>query len=816
MKRSAHLALILLLVACQSSATPSTPGSQATQAAPQATASPAPATEAGGASPEAEPVGATAPPASTTTPSQPPEPSGDDRTPFRSGLTAADQGVLERLPGATVYHIDFEIPEDFLVLKGHQAVRYTNRENQPLDEIYFRLFPNTSGGAARVSGLSVDGQPVEPVYEFADSAIRVVLPAALDPGQETDVQLDFEVEVAREMAGNYGLFGYFEGVLVLDEFYPAIPVYDDEGWNVETPPPNADSSYFDASFYLVRVTAPAGLTLVASGVEIDRQIEAEAQVVTFAAGPARDFYLAASDKFTLISQTVGETTVNSYAFPEWEEGSELALEVAVNALQSFNTRFGVYPYTEFDIISTPMQALGIEYPGAVGISLRLYDPDIRLSGLPSQVYLESAVAHEVGHQWFYNVVGNDQIDEPWLDEALTQYVTGLYYLDTYGEGAERSFNDSWQGRWDRVDGADIPIGLPARAYDGVQYGAIVYGRGPLFIAALAEEMGQETFDAFLRDYYQSHQWGIGTGVAFKQLAEAHCQCDLTELFEEWVYADDQDPAQGALQPIGSPAPPLATRLSSAGEAPSPQTSAPGDGLVRGWAVLAQKDDYSDVDMTNLPVDYAGIVSMRPLLEDYHIHELREFDRQSLKAELDWLAQNADRDDIALLYVAAHGRYLSDVLAWSQFFGAEWAQIPSQRRLLVIDSCRAANYTGAISGDPAPYLSIAAVAGDEYGWTGLEEEGLPIIGGVFTHYFAAAFGDPGADRDADGLVSVQEAALMAEEQQRAYMHDVVFAVPEFVAMYHDIGSFADQDPTFPHVVVDDTLGQPLFLALDAYP
>jgi aminopeptidase N len=48
-------------------------------------------------------------------------------------------------------------------------------------------------------------------------------------------------------------------------------------------------------------------------------------------------------------------------------------------------------------------------------------------------------------------------------------------------------------------------------------------------------MGQEKFDGFLRDYYESHQWGIGTGEAFKQLAERHCQCDLAPLFEEWVY-----------------------------------------------------------------------------------------------------------------------------------------------------------------------------------------------------------------------------------------------------------------------------------------
>jgi aminopeptidase N len=97
------------------------------------------------------------------------------------------------------------------------------------------------------------------------------------------------------------------------------------------------------------------------------------------------------------------------------------------------------------------------------------------------------------------------------------------------------FEIAWDDRWDRVDRADIPIGLPVGAYVDQEYGAIVYGRGPLFVAALAEEMGQKEFDEFLRDYYQSHKWGIGTSDAFKQLAERHCQCDLTALFEEWVY-----------------------------------------------------------------------------------------------------------------------------------------------------------------------------------------------------------------------------------------------------------------------------------------
>jgi hypothetical protein len=226
-------------------------------------------------------------------------------------------------------------------------------------------------------------------------------------------------------------------------------------------------------------------------------------------------------------------------------------------------------------------------------------------------------------------------------------------------------------------------------------------------------------------------------------------------------------------------------------------------------------------MNDLLVDYAGITQLKQLLEEAgwepdHIFQAREFDRTSLQAHLDQLEENADGNDVVFLYVAAHGSYLRDVLGWDDFFADEWQEIPSQRRLLVIDACQAGDFTSTVSDDPAPHLSVAAVAEDEYGWSGLEEEGLPIIGGVFTHYFAAAFDDPSADVDGDGLVSVQEAARLAEGQQRAYMHDVVFAVPEFVGMYHDFGVFPDEDPTFPHVVLDDTIGEPLYLALDAYP
>jgi hypothetical protein len=459
----------------------------------------------------------------------------DDRSLFEDGLIDSEKGILDGLPGASVYHVDVRIADDYLSLDGWEEVHYTNREDVPLQEIYFQLFPNAAGGRTSISGLSVNGQDVDPQFEFEGSALKAALPAPLAPQETVDIRLEFEVTLAQEMAGNYGLFGYFDGIIVLDEFYPVIPVYDDEGWNVQYPPPNADTSYFDASFYIVRVSAPAGLVMAASGVEIGREKSGGEQSVVYAAGPSRDFYLAASEQYTLVSGQVGETNVNSYALKGYEQGAEAALQYALDAIAAFNARFGDYPYTEFDILSTPLLAIGIEYPGIVGIVVDAYDPAKEVSGLPFPIILESGVVHEVAHQWFYSVVGSDQIDDPWLDEAVAQYATWLYFVDMYGEENARGFRDYWEVRWDRVERAPIPIGLPAAEYEGSEYGAIVYGRGPLFLEALSQAMGTGNFRSFLKDYFTTQKWGIATPDSFKTIAESHCSCDLSPLFDVWVY-----------------------------------------------------------------------------------------------------------------------------------------------------------------------------------------------------------------------------------------------------------------------------------------
>lgn len=451
----------------------------------------------------------------------------DDHSPFAPGLIRAEQDALGQRPGASVYHIDLTLSDDLTRLVGRQEVRYTNAETVPLEELYFRLFPNIGEGSSQIRNLTIDGQAVTPNYELGDSAMRLPLQPALPPGAQIVIGMDFTVVVPTEPGGNYGTFALLDDVLALAHFYPMIPVYDDEGWNVEIAPKQGDVIYADSSFYLVRVSAPAEQVILTSGSEIGRESTDGRQIVTYAAGPVRDFYIVSSKRYQILTETVGETTLNIAAPPELAEENELARTYAVKSFISYTERFGAYPFTELDVAGTPTLAGGVEYPGIVVVALAIYDR--------SNSFFEAATTHEVAHQWFYSTVGNDQIDEPWLDEALTQYATMLYYGDAHGAEGYNGFRRSMEGRWLRAEREDIPIGMPVAAYEGSAYGAIVYGRGPLFFEALGQEIGRDVLAAFLRDYYETFKYDIATAESLKALAEQHCGCDLTPIFEEWVY-----------------------------------------------------------------------------------------------------------------------------------------------------------------------------------------------------------------------------------------------------------------------------------------
>lgn len=105
-------------------------------------------------------------------------------------------------------------------------------------------------------------------------------------------------------------------------------------------------------------------------------------------------------------------------------------------------------------------------------------------------------------------MGNDQVNEPWLDEALTQYGTLLYFEERYGDDVASDLLEAMFRRpYEEAQraGTDKPAGLPVAAYTRAEYVAMVYQKGPLYFYALRQRVGTEDFQAILQTYFEEHR-----------------------------------------------------------------------------------------------------------------------------------------------------------------------------------------------------------------------------------------------------------------------------------------------------------------------
>jgi hypothetical protein len=479
-----------------------------------------------------------APGASTTvattvapTPGVTPTPSADDTRLYTSALRPAAAEGLD-LDGLTRYRMDVTLSDRLDQVSGAADIRYTNREDVALDRIYLHLYPNLWDAGMTVSDVRVNGAAVEVGYPSGDDVVELPLAAPLPVGESVELSLRFAVPIpVNEDVGNYGEFANRDGVVALAHFYPTVAVYTGGRWHIETPAPEGDVIFHDVSLYDVRLTAPESLKVAATGATVDRVPNADGRTTWhLAGGPMRDFNIAASADYRVATGAYDDITVNSYYLPGEDAAGQEALGWAIAALRTFETDFGPYPYRELDIVATGTIAAGIEYPGMIVIASNLYQREQRQPGV------ESVVAHETAHQWWYGLVGNDQVNDPWLDEAMAGYSTCLYFEKEYGPEARASCRQALEDRWARADKIDKPVGLPVSAYANGEYSAVVYGRGALFLFALEERIGKDKMAEFLQRYYAAEKWNIATPQQFQALAEEVTGQDLSDIFNQWVYA----------------------------------------------------------------------------------------------------------------------------------------------------------------------------------------------------------------------------------------------------------------------------------------
>lgn len=529
------LALVFVAVGCRTVA----PTTAAPTSQPQATG--------------AAPTVPSAPTQAPTGPTQEPPPQAAQVSLQPLALPAPGDPAMALLPAARPDVSALENPARYLLaldidpslrsFQGRARIEYTNQEDIPLDEIYFRLLPNGQksygNGSLTVGEIRVDGTTAPSELSQKDTVLKVALPESLPPGEGVEIELAFAGEVPLDFGGEaepagYGIYNLSQDVLALSGWYPILAVYDEQGWNLDPVSEIGDSVYSDTALYSVKVCAPSNLLVAATGNSVGEQSSDDTTCTQYESGPVRDFFLVASPNFQRESRQVDGVTVNSYSLPGHQQASQAALMIAADSLRIYNQKFGAYPFAELDMVDAPMRnALGVEYPGVILIGNTLYEK-------PLEPEFGITVAHEVAHQWWYNVVGNDVFESPWLDEGLTTYSSSVFYeFDQLPEFASGLIG-YWQQSYDRlrIEGKDDQITASLEHFESLGdpsiYGSVVYTKAALFFRALRQEIGDESFFAALQRYYQANKYGIAMPADLLDAFEEAAGRSLDAFYNEWL------------------------------------------------------------------------------------------------------------------------------------------------------------------------------------------------------------------------------------------------------------------------------------------
>ncbi|MBB6479231.1 M1 family aminopeptidase [Spirochaeta isovalerica] len=426
--------------------------------------------------------------------------------------------------------IDFTLDNNLETYSGTMKFHGTNDQPAQLESIGFFLLPERTGGNLEISKVSTEQS--EPQWKVENSILSIHFTQPIQPGGNYDVQLAFSGSIPRTLKLP-GIFFRTDNTVALGHFYPMpIPLDGQGSFAPVEPSSHGDPIESILSRFDVAFQAPSRLRFAASGPVIRESETGDRINCRVSTGPVRDFYLLGSAEWDMVTKVHEGIRISSW-YPEgkMQQGID-SLYAMEEALKIFEKHLGPYPYNTLSIVSGPLgpQAGGMEYPGIIVLNDNYYTNE-------DSHALQIVIAHEIGHQWFYNLVGNDPVMEPWLDESFAQYATWLYFNKLYGERAGNSMITSFQNRWTRVRKAPIPLNLSVHEYEGKEYGAIPYGKGPLFLFTLRSYFGEELFEQFILDYQRTFRWDRMDTEKLRDYMYGYFGEKGDDLFREWVYGE---------------------------------------------------------------------------------------------------------------------------------------------------------------------------------------------------------------------------------------------------------------------------------------
>jgi hypothetical protein len=224
---------------------------------------------------------------------------------------------------------------------------------------------------------------------------------------------------------------------------------------------------------------------------VSEEVAGTERTLRVSTAQARDFSLALGPLQT-VQASQGRVRVRVFAGRR-VRGSRGALRIARRALRALGRRLGPYDSTELDVVLVR---------GGLGAGIGMEYPELVFS-----VPAADVITHEIAHQWWYGLVGNNQYREPWLDESFAQYSHERLHPRVNFCFPRRPY--LLVAPWRRHIPLDSTMRLFERAAPAA-VGEVVYLAGSCALQRLERDIGRKRMTAVLRGLQTRHRHGVMT------------------------------------------------------------------------------------------------------------------------------------------------------------------------------------------------------------------------------------------------------------------------------------------------------------------
>ncbi len=424
------------------------------------------------------------------------------------------------------YTMDIILDDETKRLMCNQNVEYINNTKENLKEINFHIYPNAFSkkeyapfekdemDKAYPNGFNEGYIDIKNIlsnnikldYEIKGDK-KDILSVKLKDELKQNEKIAIDIKYNVKIPNSEGRFGYGDDTINITNWFPIACVYDERGWNIKSYETIGDPFYSETSNFEVKMLIPREYKIGSTGNIVSQKSDHEKTLYEIKADKVRDFAFVLSEKFKVDKDNYNGINISTYNLDE-----NLAVEttkIAKDSIRIFSKMFGKYPYDTYSVVASDFYIGGMEYPTMVMIDKRLYNEK-------EKFLLEYVIAHETAHQWWYSVVGNDEISEPWIDEALTEYSTILYFEEKYGKEVADQLIKTMevQTRDHKVEN----IFKPTTDYDNsIDYSLNVYTKGAMAFNKVRQEVGDEVFFNTLKEYYNKYMYRNVNATKFVEL-----------------------------------------------------------------------------------------------------------------------------------------------------------------------------------------------------------------------------------------------------------------------------------------------------------